>query len=581
MAQIMLKEGAVPNTPPLGYATVYIKTDGLPYTKDDQGVETPFIGEQGPAGLQGPQGLTGPTGPTGPTGATGADSTVPGPAGPIGPTGPQGLKGDTGSAGPTGLTGSTGATGAQGVPGLNWLGNWSIITNYVVDDAIYDPVAGSSYVCILAHLNREPPNATYWNVLAAQGAAGAGSGDVNGPVGATANNFASFDGVTGTLIKDSGSNSTSFLVAGTTTAGVPDSTNKRYVTDAQLALQHGVNDPNSSSTYIGTTSIALNRASGAQSLTGITSIDGNAATVTGLAVTAGQMLTVTNGGTLGSAAYTASAAYDVAGAAAAVTPTSLGLVIGTNVQAYNSNLAAINQALTSTSSPSFTAVTANLTGNASGSAGSVAVGGVTGLGTGVATALAVNVGSAGAPVVNGGALGTPSSGSAANLTSFPTLNQNTTGTAGGLSGTPNISIGTLSATGAINKITVTPPATGATLTIADGLTLSYNEGTWTPNQGAGFVTVGAFGSSGTYTKIGRTLLVTAFASAATSYSIASGGLVLLTNLPFTASTVFTGAASNNDVNSATPIVLLSGSIYSSAAYSPTGRYFYASVAYTV
>ena len=44
-----------------------------------------------------------------------------------------------------------------------------------------------------------------------------------------------------------------------------------------------------------------------------------------------------------------------------------------------------------------------------------AVGDVTGLGTGVATALAVNVGSAGAPVVNGGALGTPTSGDITNL----------------------------------------------------------------------------------------------------------------------------------------------------------------------
>ncbi|MCR4374156.1 MAG: hypothetical protein NUW22_04845 [Acidobacteria bacterium] len=40
-------------------------------------------------------------------------------------------------------------------------------------------------------------------------------------------------------------------------------------------------------------------------------------------------------------------------------------------------------------------------------------------GTGVATALAINVGSAGAPVVLNGALGTPSSGSAANLTALP------------------------------------------------------------------------------------------------------------------------------------------------------------------
>lgn len=59
---------------------------------------------------------------------------------------------------------------------------------------------------------------------------------------------------------------------------------------------------------------------------------------------------------------------------------------------------------------------------------------ITGFGTGVATALAINVGAAGAPVVNGGALGTPASGTLTNCT-FPTLNQNTTGSAGSLSTT--------------------------------------------------------------------------------------------------------------------------------------------------
>jgi hypothetical protein len=53
-------------------------------------------------------------------------------------------------------------------------------------------------------------------------------------------------------------------------------------------------------------------------------------------------------------------------------------------------------------------------------------------GTGVVTALGVNIGTVGAFVVNGGALGTPSSGTLTNCT-FPTLNQNTTGTAAGLS----------------------------------------------------------------------------------------------------------------------------------------------------
>ena len=45
--------------------------------------------------------------------------------------------------------------------------------------------------------------------------------------------------------------------------------------------------------------------------------------------------------------------------------------------------------------------------------------GVSGLGTGVATALAVNVGTAGAPIVNGGDLGTPTSGTLTNATGLP------------------------------------------------------------------------------------------------------------------------------------------------------------------
>lgn len=49
-------------------------------------------------------------------------------------------------------------------------------------------------------------------------------------------------------------------------------------------------------------------------------------------------------------------------------------------------------------------------------ASTVAIGSVTGLGTGVATALAIAVGSAGGPVTFNGALGTPSSGVATNLT---------------------------------------------------------------------------------------------------------------------------------------------------------------------
>ena len=59
-----------------------------------------------------------------------------------------------------------------------------------------------------------------------------------------------------------------------------------------------------------------------------------------------------------------------------------------------------------------------ITAAANGTA-SVAIGSVTGLGTNVATALAVNVGSSGAVVTNGGALGTPSSGTLTSATGLP------------------------------------------------------------------------------------------------------------------------------------------------------------------
>jgi hypothetical protein len=44
---------------------------------------------------------------------------------------------------------------------------WSGATAYGINDVA--TLAGSSYVCILAHTNFTPPNATYWNVLAAKG----------------------------------------------------------------------------------------------------------------------------------------------------------------------------------------------------------------------------------------------------------------------------------------------------------------------------------------------------------------------------------------------------------------------------
>ncbi len=107
----------------------------------------------------------------------------------------------------------------------------------------------------------------------------------------------------------------------------------------------------------------------------ITVADGKTLTASNtltLSATDGSTLAIGTGGTLGTSAYTATA-----------TPTTLGLVIGTNVQAYDPDLT------------TWAAITP---------------------GTGIATVLAINTGTDGAPVIKGGALGTPSSGNGSNIT---------------------------------------------------------------------------------------------------------------------------------------------------------------------
>ena len=95
--------------------------------------------------------------------------------------------------------------------------------------------------------------------------------------------------------------------------------------------------------------------------------------------------------------------------------------------------------------------------------------GISGLGTGVATALAVNVGSAGAFVVNGGALGTPSSGTVTNLTGTASININ--GTVGATTATTG-AFTTISASGVITStvVTGTAPFTVASTTAVANLT---------------------------------------------------------------------------------------------------------------
>lgn len=82
--------------------------------------------------------------------------------------------------------------------------------------------------------------------------------------------------------------------------------------------------------------------------------------------------------------------------------------------------------------------------------------GISGAGTGILTALGVNVGTAGSVVVNGGALGTPSSGTATNLTGLPTTGLTGTLAAAqfpALTGDVTTSAGALATTIGANKVT--------------------------------------------------------------------------------------------------------------------------------
>jgi len=168
---------------------------------------------------------------------------------------------------------------------------------------------------------------------------------------------------------------------------------------------------------------------------------------------------------------------------------------------------ALTVAGTSGGIPYFTSATAWAT-SAALAANAIVLGGGAGVapattttGTGVVTALGVNTGTAGAFVVNGGALGTPSSGTVTNLTGTASININ--GTVGA----------TTASTGVFTTVTIngTSSATALTLpNIAEVDTISATAATGTINfdittqsvlyytsNASGNFTVNFRGSSGT------------------------------------------------------------------------------------
>jgi len=112
------------------------------------------------------------------------------------------------------------------------------------------------------------------------------------------------------------------------------------------------------------------------------------------------------------------------------------------------------------------------------------------------------------------------------------------------------------------------PGTGTSELLAD-----YEEGTWTPTQGGGLTVIGSFSSEGTYTIIGRTVVLRGKVTGSTSVAV-TANTVLCGGLPVNSNVNYSIGSVTNANLSATGAVLATGAtIYSSAIAATTDIYF--------
>jgi hypothetical protein len=101
----------------------------------------------------------------------------------------------------------------------------------------------------------------------------------------------------------------------------------------------------------------------------------------------------------------------------------------------------------------------------------------------------------------------------------------------------------------------------------------YEEGTWTPNQGAGLTVTGAFSSTGLYTKVGRVVTITGTLSGGTNISLASPG-VIFTNIPFATVGSSSGAMNTSALNGSGTLTIASGTtVYGNTCPAVSTIYF--------
>ena len=303
-------------------------------------------------------------------------------------------------------------------------------------------------------------------------------------------------------------------------------------------------------------------------------------------VTLGGTLNAASGGTgLSSPAANSVLLSNGSSALQTVAPGTSGYILTSNgttwVSAPNGGIGVSSVGL---SAPSIFTVTGSpvtstgtLTLSYSGSPLPVANGGtgITAFGTGVATALGVNVGSAGAFVTFNGDLGTPSSGTVTNLTGTASININ--GTVGATTAntgafTTLSASSTVSGTG-FSTYLASPPAIGGTTAAAGSFTTLSASSTV---SGTGFSTYlasppaigGTAAAAGTFTALVATSITdSGLTSGRVNYATTGGLLTNSANMTFDGSTLTTlNSAYTGTLTGGTGIVNLgSGQFYKDAS----------------
>lgn len=124
-------------------------------------------------------------------------------------------------------------------------------------------------------------------------------------------------------------------------------------------------------------------------------------------------------------------------------------------------------------------------------------------------------------------------------------------------------------------------AAGNAAGMTSELLADYEEGTWTPTQGGGLTVVGTFSSSGTYTKIGRIVMISARVQGSTSIALTAGG-VITNSIPFASGSSGIGNAVDSTATKFTNIIVYSGTFNVYAVSATTASPFVDfSMVYTV